>query len=126
MTIGWEQNVTRVNESQLILKLCVVIFNLDVTAKFPGFRVCLATNTSRGILIHNIYVTTSLHFSFPTDVIIGWEQNVTSVNERQLLLELCVRVLNLDDDVEFPGFGVCLAANTIRGTAAGELCQEFS
>ena len=61
-------------------------------------------------------------FSCPTDVIIGWEQNVTRVNESESILELCVRVSNLDDTVEFPeGFEVSLAANTIRGTAAGEL-----
>ena len=77
--------------------------------------------------IHNISVKTSVYFSCPTDVIIGWEQNVTSVNERQLMLEICVRVLNDDDDVSFPeGFEVSLAANTIRGTAAGELSQEFT
>ena len=64
---------------------------------------------------------TSLPFSSPTDVIIGWEQNVTRVNESQSILELCVRVLNLADSVELPeGFEVSLAANTIRGTAAGE------
>ena len=55
-------------------------------------------------------------------MIIGWEQNVTRVNESQSILELCVRVLNLADTIEFPeGFVVSLAANTIRGTAAGEL-----
>ena len=69
----------------------------------------------------------SLLFSCPTDVIIGWEQNITSVNESQSILELCVHVLNLADTVEFPeGFEVSLAANTIRGTAAGELSQSFS
>jgi len=79
------------------------------------------------IPIHNNCVRTSLHFSCPTDVIIGWEQNVTRVNESQSILELCVRVLNLDDTVEFPeGFEASLAANTIRGTAAGELSQEFA
>ena len=77
--------------------------------------------------IHNICVRTSLHFSCPTDVIIGWEQNVTRVNESQLILELCVRVMNIDDVVEFSeGFEVSLAANTIQGTAAGELPQEFA
>ena len=54
-------------------------------------------------------------------MIIVWERNVTCVNESQSILELCVRVLNLDT-VQFPeGFEVSLAANTIRGTAAGEL-----
>ncbi len=60
-------------------------------------------------------------------MIIGWEQNVTSVNEGQSMLELCVRVLNINDEVEFPeGFQVSLAANSIRGTAVGELSQEFA
>ena len=59
-------------------------------------------------------------------MIIGWEQNVTSVNEGQLMLDLCVRVLNPDDAVEFPeGFEVRLAANTIRGTAVGELSKSL-
>ena len=60
-------------------------------------------------------------------MIIGWEQNVTRVNEIGMSLELCVRVLNLDDTVEFPGgFEVSLAANTIRGTAVGELSESLS
>ena len=55
-------------------------------------------------------------------MIIGWEQNVTRVNESQSILELYVRVMKLADTVEFPeGFEVSLSANTIRGTAAGEL-----
>ena len=66
-------------------------------------------------------------FSCPIDLKIGWEQSVTRVNESQTYLELCVCVLNLDDTVEFPaGFEVSLAANTIRGTAAGELSQSLS
>ena len=74
-----------------------------------------------------VYLGTSVLFSCITDVIIGWEQNVTRVNESQSILELCVRVMNIDDDVAFPeGFTVSLAANTIRGTAAGELSQEFA
>ena len=54
---------------------------------------------------------------------------MTIVNENQLILviELCVIVRNLADTVEFPeGFEVSLAANTIRGTAAGELSQCLS
>ena len=74
-----------------------------------------------------VYLGTSVLFSCITDVIIGWEQNVTTVNESQSILELCVRVMNIDDDVAFPeGFEVSLSANTIRGTAAGELSQEFA
>ncbi len=61
-----------------------------------------------------------------TDFIIGFEQNVTRIIESQSTLEFCVRVMNIDDDVAFPeGFEVSLAANTIRGTATGELSQEF-
>ena len=64
-------------------------------------------------------------FFSSTDVIIGWEQTVTSVNESQILLELCVHVQN--DTGELPeGLNVSLAANTIRGTAAGELSQSLS
>ena len=72
--------------------------------------------------IHAVYLETV--YTFFSDFIIGFEQNVTRVSESQsiLLLEVCVRVLNLADTVEFPeGFEVSLAANTIRGTAAGEL-----
>ena len=73
------------------------------------------------------YLRASLPFSCPIVVIIGWERNFTSQDERQSPLELCVRVLNIDDDVAFPeGFTVSLAANTIRGTAAGELSQGFA
>ena len=62
-----------------------------------------------------------------TDFIIGFEQNVTRIIESQTILEFCVRVFNIDDTVEFPaGFEVSLAANTIRGTAAGELSQRLS
>ncbi len=65
-------------------------------------------------------------FSHMTDFIIGFEQNFIRIIESQSTLELCVRVLNIDDDIAFPeGFEVSLAANTIRGTAAGELSQEF-
>ena len=74
-----------------------------------------------------MYLRASLPFSCPIVVIIGWERNVTSINEGQSPLELCVRVLNIDDDVAFPeGFEVSLAAVTIRGTAVGELSQEFA
>ena len=60
-------------------------------------------------------------------MIIGWEQNLTSVNESLSILELCVRVMNIDDDIAFyERFEVSLAANTIRGTAVGELSQEFA
>ena len=54
---------------------------------------------------------------------------MTIVNENQpiLLIELCVIVRNLADTIEFSeGFEVSLAANTIRGTAAGELSQCLS
>ena len=78
-------------------------------------------------LLYTEYLCKNKSTFFPIDVIIGWEQNVTSVNEGQLRVDLCVRVLNLDDAVEFPeGFEVSLAANTIRGTAVGELSQEFA
>ena len=65
--------------------------------------------------------------SCSTDVIIGFEQNVTRVNESQSILELCVRVLNLKDTQEIQdGFEVSLAANSIQGTAAGELSRILS
>ena len=61
------------------------------------------------------------------DVIIGFEQNVTRVNESQSILEICVRVLNLNDTQEIQeGLVVRLAANSIQGTAAGELSQSLS
>ena len=64
--------------------------------------------------------------SYPTDLVIGWEQNITRVNEGQSFLELCIRVLNLEDTIELPaGFDVGIAANSIRGTAAGELPEKL-
>ena len=72
------------------------------------------------------FSTCTSTFSCPTDAIIGWEQNVTRGNENQTTLELCVSVAN-NETVKFsPEFEVSLAANTIRGTAAGKLHKILS
>jgi hypothetical protein len=77
------------------------------------------TNINLGASGGSLFATATVVIIDDDDVIIGWEQNVTRVNESQSILELCVRVMNIDDDVAFPeGFTVSLAANTIRGTAA--------
>ena len=53
-------------------------------------------------------------------MIIGWEQNVTCVNETQGTLELCISIMNLDAAQELALAEISLSTNTIRGTAAGK------
>ena len=52
---------------------------------------------------------------------IGWEEVLTSVNERLETFEICVRILNVTPNVFPSDISITLAANTIRGSATGWL-----
>ena len=56
-----------------------------------------------------------------TVLTIGWERNLTTVNETQGSVQLCLRILDVDDFAILTGFSVMLFIGTIRGTAAGKL-----
>ena len=51
-------------------------------------------------------------------MIIGWEQNITAVNETHGSLELCINIIrNKPQEIQLAR--VSLAVSTVRGTAAG-------
>ena len=52
-------------------------------------------------------------------MIIGWEQNITAVNETHGSLELCISIISINKPQEIQLARVSLAVNTVRGTAAG-------
>ena len=56
-----------------------------------------------------------------TELTIGWERNLTTVNENQGSAQLCLRILDVDEFDILTGFSVMLFIGTIRGTAAGKL-----
>ena len=56
-----------------------------------------------------------------TVLTIGWERNLTTVNETQGSAQLCLRILDVLDTDDLTGFSVMLFIGTIRGTAAGKL-----
>ena len=96
----------------LLPKYCSLCYG--ITTLIPDLLVMPTYSVFRNSII--------IPFSCPIDFIIGFEQTANRVSESQSILEVCVCVKRLADTVEFPeGFEVSLAANTIRGTAAGEL-----
>ena len=60
-------------------------------------------------------------FSCLTVLTIGWERNLTTVNETQGSVQICLRILDVDEFDDLTGFSVMLFIGTIRGTAAGKL-----
>ena len=53
-----------------------------------------------------------------TDLTIGWERNLTTVSETEGFVELCLRILDVDEFDKLTG--VMLFIGTIRGTATGK------
>ena len=60
-------------------------------------------------------------FFFLTVLTIGWDRNLTTVNETQGSAQLCLRILDIDRLDDLTGFNVMLFIGTIRGTATGKL-----
>ena len=56
-----------------------------------------------------------------TVLTIGWERNLTTVNENQGSLQLCLNITDVNEFDDITGFSVMLFIGTIRGTAAGKL-----
>ena len=67
------------------------------------------------------YLDTTPVFFYLTELTIGWERNLTTVNESHGTLELCIIIKNVTENDTLTGFSVMLFKRTIRGTAAGKL-----
>ena len=71
--------------------------------------------------LHLVYLHTTPVFFYLTELTIGWERNLTTVNETHGTLELCITIRNAAENATLTGVSVMLFIGTIRGTAAGKL-----
>ena len=70
--------------------------------------------------IHSLYKYPTTFFCL-TVLTIGWERNLTTVTETQGSVQICLRILDVDEPDVLTGFSVMLFIGTVRGTAAGKL-----
>ena len=71
--------------------------------------------------LHVVHLRTTPVFFYQTELTIGWERNLTIVNETQGPLELCLIIRDVDEFDILTGFSLMLLIGTVRGTAAGKL-----
>ena len=62
-------------------------------------------------------------YLFLTEVTIGWERNVTTVDETTSTVELCLIIRDVDPFDILTGFMIEFVVNSMSGTAVGKLAH---